>query len=251
MRGVVVAGIEAQVRDFVIQRAADGGKFAQDLFAIRALQQRPAAVAGEALHLRRNVEVQVHDEAAFAQQAAVVRIQHRAAAGGERESVPGKQRLQDRAFARAEAGFARAFEDGGDGRAGDGFDLVVQVGETQAQAFAKQPPDGALAGAHRSDQGEVRGGIHLRNLNKRAPSLAVPGNRRPREGNAMSVAKIIELNASSKTSMEDAVKTGLKKASETVKNIKGAWVNEIKVVTDDNGNVQEWRVNLRITFVVS
>ncbi|MBD9468717.1 dodecin family protein [Pseudoxanthomonas sp. PXM01] len=67
----------------------------------------------------------------------------------------------------------------------------------------------------------------------------------------MSVAKIIEVNASSKTSMEDAVKVGLKKTSETVKNIKGAWVNEIKVVTDDGGNVQEWRVNLRITFVVT
>ena len=66
----------------------------------------------------------------------------------------------------------------------------------------------------------------------------------------MSVAKIIEVNASSKTSMEDAVKVGLKKTSETVKNIKGAWVNEIKVVTDNDGNVSEWRVNLRITFVV-
>ena len=66
----------------------------------------------------------------------------------------------------------------------------------------------------------------------------------------MSVAKIIEVNASSTTSMEDAVKAGLKKTAETVKNIKGAWVNEIKVVTDDAGNVNEWRVNLRITFVV-
>jgi len=66
----------------------------------------------------------------------------------------------------------------------------------------------------------------------------------------MSIAKIIEVNAASKTSMEDAVKSGLKKTSETVKGIKGAWVNEIKVVTDDGGNVTEWRVNLRITFVV-
>ena len=67
----------------------------------------------------------------------------------------------------------------------------------------------------------------------------------------MSVAKIIEVNAASKTSMEDAVKVGLKKTSETVKNIKGAWVNEIKVVTDDGGNVTEWRVNMRISFVVA
>lgn len=66
----------------------------------------------------------------------------------------------------------------------------------------------------------------------------------------MSIAKIIEVNASSPTSVEDAVKAGLKKTAETVKNIKGAWVNEIKVVTDTAGNVEEWRVNLRITFVV-
>ena len=66
----------------------------------------------------------------------------------------------------------------------------------------------------------------------------------------MAVAKVIELNASSSTSMEDAVKQGLKKCAESVKNIKGAWVNEIKVVTDAGGNVSEWRVNLKVSFVV-
>lgn len=67
----------------------------------------------------------------------------------------------------------------------------------------------------------------------------------------MSVAKVIEINASSPTSVEDAVKTGLKKCAETVDNIQGAWVNEIKVVTSAAGEVTEWRVNMRVTFVVS
>ena len=66
----------------------------------------------------------------------------------------------------------------------------------------------------------------------------------------MSIAKIIEINASSVTSVEDAVRSGLKKCAESVKNIKGAWINETKVVTDDAGNVTEWRVNLRVSFVV-
>lgn len=66
----------------------------------------------------------------------------------------------------------------------------------------------------------------------------------------MSIAKVIEVTASSTTSVEDAVKSGLKKCSETVKGIKGAWVNDIKVVTDGDGNVTEWRVNLRVSFVV-
>ena len=67
----------------------------------------------------------------------------------------------------------------------------------------------------------------------------------------MAVAKIIELNSSSTTSVEDAVRTGLKKAAESVKNIQGAWVNEVKAVTDPTGEVTEWRVNMRVTFVVS
>ncbi len=66
----------------------------------------------------------------------------------------------------------------------------------------------------------------------------------------MSIAKVIELSCSSPKSVEDAVQSGLKKAAETVKNIQGAWVNEIKVKTADNGTIEEWRVNLRVTFVV-
>ena len=66
----------------------------------------------------------------------------------------------------------------------------------------------------------------------------------------MSVAKVIELNASSPTSVEDVVKRGLSKASESVKNIKGAWVNEIKAVCGEGGEITEWRVNLRVSFVV-
>ena len=66
----------------------------------------------------------------------------------------------------------------------------------------------------------------------------------------MSVAKIIEISSSSPKGIEDAVTSGLKRASKSIKNIKGAWVNDIKVVTKDDGTVKEWRVNLRVNFVV-
>ena len=66
----------------------------------------------------------------------------------------------------------------------------------------------------------------------------------------MSVAKVIEINASSKKGMEDAVQHGLHKAAESVKKIKGAWVNEIKVVTADDGTISEWRVNMKVNFIV-
>ena len=66
----------------------------------------------------------------------------------------------------------------------------------------------------------------------------------------MSVAKVIELSSSSPKGIEDAVQKGLKKMSQSVKNIKGAWVNDIKVATGSDGSVTEWRVNMRVNFIV-
>jgi flavin-binding protein dodecin len=42
----------------------------------------------------------------------------------------------------------------------------------------------------------------------------------------------------------------LKRASKTINNIKGAWINDIKVITDASGKVTDWRVNMRINFVL-
>ncbi len=66
----------------------------------------------------------------------------------------------------------------------------------------------------------------------------------------MTVAKVIEISSSSSKGIEDAVKDGLKRAAKTINNIKGAWINDIKVVTDDAGKVAEWRVNMRVNFVL-
>lgn len=66
----------------------------------------------------------------------------------------------------------------------------------------------------------------------------------------MSIAKVIEVSSSSKKGFEDAVQSGLSKVADTVKNIQGAWVSETKVVTDAKGGITEWRVMLRVTFVV-
>jgi len=66
----------------------------------------------------------------------------------------------------------------------------------------------------------------------------------------MTVAKVIELSSSSSKGIEDAVQTGLRKVARTVKNIKSAWVNEIRAITGEDGSVIEWRVNMRINFIV-
>lgn len=65
----------------------------------------------------------------------------------------------------------------------------------------------------------------------------------------MSVAKVIEIKSSSKKSFEDAVQSGIKRASKTVEGIKGAWVAEQEVCVD-NGKVTEYRVLMKVTFVL-
>ena len=68
---------------------------------------------------------------------------------------------------------------------------------------------------------------------------------------AHTVAKVIEISSSSKKGIEDAVQGGLKKAAKSLKNINGAWVNDIKVVTGDDGSITEWRVNMKVTFTLA
>ena len=65
----------------------------------------------------------------------------------------------------------------------------------------------------------------------------------------MAIAKVIEVISSSTTGFEDAVSSGIAKASETVSNIEGAWVKDTKVTVSD-GKISEWRVILSITFIV-
>jgi flavin-binding protein dodecin len=65
----------------------------------------------------------------------------------------------------------------------------------------------------------------------------------------MSVAKTIEIVASSKKSFDDAMRNGLKTAGKTLKNISGAWIRDQEVVVTAN-RVTEYRVRLRVTFIL-
>jgi flavin-binding protein dodecin len=65
----------------------------------------------------------------------------------------------------------------------------------------------------------------------------------------MSVAKVLEITATSDQSFEDAVRQGIAKASETVRNIKGAWVKEQNVMIEDNA-ITGFRVDLKVTFIL-
>lgn len=64
-----------------------------------------------------------------------------------------------------------------------------------------------------------------------------------------SVAKVIEIIASSKKGFDDAVARGVEKASESLNDITGAWVQDQSVKVKD-GKITEYRVVLKVTFVI-
>ena len=65
----------------------------------------------------------------------------------------------------------------------------------------------------------------------------------------MSIAKVTEITAGSKKGFEDAIQKGITRASKTLDNIQGAWINEQTVVVD-GGEVKEYRVNMKVSFVL-
>lgn len=65
----------------------------------------------------------------------------------------------------------------------------------------------------------------------------------------MSVAKVSEISATSKTSFEDAIEQGISRASKTLRHIRGAWIKEQHVrVTNDA--ITEYQVNMMVTFII-
>ena len=65
----------------------------------------------------------------------------------------------------------------------------------------------------------------------------------------MSVAKVTEIIASSNKSFDDAVKVGIARANKTLKNVRGAWIKDQKVVVE-GGKVTEYRVSMKVSFVL-
>jgi flavin-binding protein dodecin len=82
--------------------------------------------------------------------------------------------------------------------------------------------------------------------------IPVPNEHGPLTGKAsfMSVARVTEIKASSSRSFDDAIQLGVARASKTLKNVKGAWVQNQEVVVDSNGRIAEYRVQLKVTFIL-
>ena len=65
----------------------------------------------------------------------------------------------------------------------------------------------------------------------------------------MSVAKVTEISCASSESFEDAIEKGIVRADKTLDKVKGAWISEMKVDVE-NGKVTNYRVNMKVTFVL-
>jgi flavin-binding protein dodecin len=65
----------------------------------------------------------------------------------------------------------------------------------------------------------------------------------------MSVARVTEIIASSNKSFDDAIQQGIARATKTLEGVKGAWISE-QTVKIENDKITEYRVNLKVTFVL-
>ena len=67
----------------------------------------------------------------------------------------------------------------------------------------------------------------------------------------MSVARVTEIKSSSKISFDDAIKKGLARAGKTLENVRSAWISSQEVFVDEKGAVSEYRVLMKVTFVLN
>jgi dodecin len=76
-----------------------------------------------------------------------------------------------------------------------------------------------------------------------------PGKPGAKEADAMSVARVTELSATSQTSFEDAINEAVARATKTLRGVEGAWVKDQNVLIED-GNIVGYKVNVEITFML-
>ena len=66
----------------------------------------------------------------------------------------------------------------------------------------------------------------------------------------MAIARVTEIKASSPTSFDDAIKVGVARTLKTLTNVRSAWIENQEVLIDDQGQITEYRVQLKVTFIL-
>ncbi len=65
----------------------------------------------------------------------------------------------------------------------------------------------------------------------------------------MSVARVVELSATSETGFEEAINEAVSRATKTLRGVEGAWVKDMNVLIE-NGTIKGYKANLAVTFVL-
>ena len=66
----------------------------------------------------------------------------------------------------------------------------------------------------------------------------------------MSISRVTEIKSSSTHSFDDAMKKGIARAQKTLENVRGAWIENQEVLLDEKGKISEYRVQMKITFIL-
>lgn len=66
----------------------------------------------------------------------------------------------------------------------------------------------------------------------------------------MTISRITEIKASSSKSFDDAIRAGITRANKTLTNVRGAWIKNQEVVVGEDGQITEYRVEIKITFLL-
>lgn len=66
----------------------------------------------------------------------------------------------------------------------------------------------------------------------------------------MSIVRVTEIKVSSTESFDAAIREGVARAQKTLENVKSAWIQNQEVVVDGKGTIAEYRVHMKVLFVL-
>ena len=66
----------------------------------------------------------------------------------------------------------------------------------------------------------------------------------------MAIARVTEIKASSTKSFDDAIKAGIARTQQTLKNVRSAWIENQEILIDGDGQITEYRVQMKVTFIL-
>jgi dodecin len=124
-----------------------------------------------------------------------------------------------------------------------------EITEVSRKVRSRRVPSVSFRGAGSILQGVPAIMFGFRAYGPHIKEATRPGKLDCKEADAMSVARVTELSATSETSFEDAINEAVARATKTLRGVEGAWVKDQNVLIE-NGNIIGYKVNVEITFML-